>query len=103
MNAQNAHLYLPLVQALADGELQQRRVMGGWEDVTGNCEFEDAPEWYRRKPVTQLWLRNAECSAGIEGTFVATASSTGTTEEIIQTSPTFIRWIGERVYYEVTE
>jgi hypothetical protein len=103
MNKENAHLYLPLVQALADGELQTREtIYDQWED-SPLANFCKGPECYRRKPIDKLWLRNAECDAGIEGKFVATASQTGTTEEAIETSPLFIRWLGERIYYEVTE
>lgn len=60
MNAQNAHEYLPLIQALADGKTIQRRIYESdeWEDydqVTG----ENYPHCYRIKPeprTFELWL-----------------------------------------------
>lgn len=59
MNKDNAHEYLPLVQALADGKMiQYFDDNGGWSDrpeplMTGN------PEWYRVKPEPRtfdVWL-----------------------------------------------
>ena len=63
MNAQNAHEYLPLVQALADGKTIQRRIYESdeWEDydqVTG----ENYPHCYRIKPeprTFKMWLYHA--------------------------------------------
>lgn len=56
MNKSNAHLYLPLVQALADGKLQIR-VGERWIDISqdeGVC-FIDEPSEYRRKPEPREW------------------------------------------------
>lgn len=52
MNADNAHLYLPLVQALADGKpVQIRRDDGGWiEPPDGQFEFVRPADCYRVKP-----------------------------------------------------
>lgn len=57
MNKDNAHLYLPLVQALADGALQVRNgCTGTWVDWTMTaCEFSRPPEHYRRKPKPREW------------------------------------------------
>ena len=60
MNKNNAHEYLPLVQALADGKQIQRRIYESdeWEDydqVTG----ENYPHCYRIKPeprTFEMWL-----------------------------------------------
>ena len=70
MNKENAHLFLPLVQALADGKIIQRKLphckFGGtnpdgttylvdspeeWVDGTvGGFAFHNAPSCYRIKP-----------------------------------------------------
>lgn len=70
MNKENAHLFLPLVQALADGKIIQRKLphckfMGTnldgttylvdsleeWVDCTVDVfAFANAPEYYRIKP-----------------------------------------------------
>jgi len=51
MNKDNAHLYLPLVQALADGFIVQRQAIGfdTWQNI-GDYEFCLPPEHYRIKP-----------------------------------------------------
>jgi len=53
MNKENAHLYLPLVQALADGKtIEFSRSGAGWIDVVDivDATFEHAPSRYRIKP-----------------------------------------------------
>lgn len=53
MNKDNAHLYLPLVAALAAGKTIQRKVHsfpGGWADAIGGPSFLLDPEYYRVKP-----------------------------------------------------
>lgn len=53
MNAQNAHKYLPLVQALVDGKtLQYRDGFGNWGDTGGIYRpyFEADHTSYRVKP-----------------------------------------------------
>ena len=53
MNKENAHLYLPLVQAFADGKtiqiLASRRGCEDWEE-TISLDFSCAPDCYRIKP-----------------------------------------------------
>lgn len=49
MNAQNAHEYLPLVQALANGETIQCINRGGWVDVESLYTVY-RPDEYRIKP-----------------------------------------------------
>lgn len=57
MNKDNAHLYLPLVQALADGKLQMRISGGDWISVgpEQHIEFVYAPDQYRIKPEPREW------------------------------------------------
>lgn len=51
MNKHNAHLYLPLVQALAEGKTLQIKgvIDNSWVDLP-NVAFGDRPERYRIKP-----------------------------------------------------
>lgn len=52
MNKDNAHLYLPLVQALADGRKLQWRNGDEWHDFsTPFINFTDPPENYRIAPL----------------------------------------------------
>lgn len=55
MNKENAHLYLPLVQALAEGKtIQFKTTSGNWEDQV-NLHFSLDPEDYRIKPEPRTW------------------------------------------------
>ena len=53
MNKENAHLFLPLVQALADGKtIQYNSILAPnpkWEDIA-ETGFIAGPEYYRIKP-----------------------------------------------------
>jgi len=64
MNKENAHLYLPLVQALADGKAIEHSYDGiYWEKIPNNVDFLFAPDQYRiaiepRKPAELLaWVK----------------------------------------------
>lgn len=64
MNKDNAHLYLPLVQALAEGKTIEHSYDGKyWEKIPSTIDFLPAPEQYRivqepRKPAELLvWVR----------------------------------------------
>jgi len=61
MTKENAHIYLPLVQALADGELQFDISDPGkpprWSPQSV-AEFNYPPERYRRKPKPREWWAN---------------------------------------------
>jgi len=48
MNKDNAHLYLPLAQALAEGKTIQFRHSEGWKDTSE--VYMSSPEHYRIKP-----------------------------------------------------
>ena len=48
MTAANAKDYLPAVEALRDGELEER-FTHGWEFVI-HAEFDKPPDHYRRRP-----------------------------------------------------
>lgn len=59
MNKDNAHLYLPLVQALADGKIIQIKLGSKWRDNTNPVDtvgFTYPPEFYRIKPEPRTFL-----------------------------------------------
>lgn len=61
MTKETAKEYLPLVQALAEGKLQQRKVIDGvWVDAWMDCEgtnFDQPSRFYRVKPEPRrFWL-----------------------------------------------
>ena len=59
MNKDKAHLYLPYVQAMADGKtVQWKTDSGNWKDGE-NLEFSLDPKNYRIKPeprTFEMWL-----------------------------------------------
>jgi hypothetical protein len=58
MNKENAHKYLPLVQALADGKTIQHKMSKNWTDIDDHVVigFYDYPENYRIKPEPRKWV-----------------------------------------------
>ena len=55
MTKQNANLYLPLLQALADGKtLQCKDITGEWSDLL-NVTLAQEPQDYRIKPEPRVW------------------------------------------------
>ena len=55
MTKQNANLYLPLLQALADGKtLQCKDITGEWSDLL-NVTLAQEPQHYRIKPEPRVW------------------------------------------------
>jgi hypothetical protein len=55
MNKENAHKFLPLVQALADGKtIQHIGPDDKWHDCNP-CYFNIPPEHYRIKPEPRTW------------------------------------------------
>jgi hypothetical protein len=55
MNKENAHLYLPLVQALADGKTIQLKTGDYWND-SGELVFSLLPDDYRIKPEPRTFV-----------------------------------------------
>jgi hypothetical protein len=58
MNKENAHLYLPLIQALAEGKMIQIWMNAGWMDVAYvvDIRWDLPPESYRVKPEPREWV-----------------------------------------------
>ena len=58
MKKENAHLYLPLVQALADGKRIHCRMISGdkWVIMDLNVDFTLPPECYRVEPEPRTFV-----------------------------------------------
>lgn len=59
MNKENAHAYMPLVQAMANGLIIQEDFFGEWSDLSDEISFNMKPEFYRIKPeprTFEMWL-----------------------------------------------
>ena len=55
MTKKDAHLFLPLVQALVDGKtLQAKDITGEWSDLL-NVTLAGEPQHYRIKPEPRRW------------------------------------------------
>ena len=54
MTKKDAHLFLPLVQALADGKTLQIEVGNAWNDLD-EPSFTRPPQDYRIKPEPRVW------------------------------------------------
>ena len=66
MNKHNAHLFLPLVQALVDGKIIQHKwVNNHWMDMDDHViVFHEPPHYYRIKPESrtfEMWLSKGGC------------------------------------------
>ena len=104
MNRDNAHLYLPLVQALADG-----RTIEIFDSFTGEWEPDIYPMFvgdvkdYRIKPEPKTaWYRVGQ-ARGIKNNVDCFCVTEKDGENCWENLPNFIRWLTERVTYEVTE
>jgi|TARA_R110000823_G_scaffold142576_7_gene272617 hypothetical protein len=68
MNKETAHLYLPFVQALADGDDVQYHGSRGWDDPR-EIYFSNDPENYRIKPKepleVKIWVNNKTNKTGL--------------------------------------
>ena len=97
MNRDNAHLYLPLVQALAEGKTIQIKENRGWRDI-GEAVLTCDPSRYRIKPEPKTaWYRVAETTLGL------IVCNNAMDASLIEYSQTFKRWIDERIQCDVTE
>lgn len=78
MNKENAHLYLPLLQALVDGNtLQCKDITGEWSDLL-NVTLAGEPQHYRIKPEPRRWKVWVDNHGFIVGTVA----------EIVKNAPT---------------
>ena len=100
MNRDNAHLYLPLVQALAEGKTIQYSNKNyphyAWKTLD-DFTLDGEPDCYRIKPEPKTaWYRVAETTLGLM------LCNNERDESLIEHNPGFKRWL-DTVTYEVTE
>ena len=98
MNKTNAHLYLPLVQALAEGKTIEKKLREDLWAPISEIEFLSGSENYRIKPEPKTaWYLVAESTLGLM------LCNNERDESLIRQNSGFKRWLTERVTYEVTE
>lgn len=103
MNQSNAKDFLPLVIALSEGKTIQRNAYtkseyGIWENTSElNCNL--PPENYRIKPES-LWFRVALLNYGEPEIHVISKNNLYT-EESLEQDPSFVRWLTDRIEYEI--
>ena len=79
MNKENAHDFIPLLQALGDGKVIQEDYFGEWSDLSDEISFSMKPEFYRIKREPR--------------TFKLYIIDTANGETVMTTHPTFdSRW-----------
>ena len=96
MNKDNAKAFLPLVQALADGKVIEYKYGTCMWDVCGAPLFDRHPENYRVQP-DKKWYR-----VGLHINGHTTHITTEAGECAIEDSPSFSRWLTDRVYYNAS-
>lgn len=106
MNATNAKDYLPLVQALAEGKtIEYRDSDDAWID----CElptFNQHPSRYRIKPEPKKQSYRVGLFKDDEGIFFTYSIDkimNFDVYETYETKPTFVRWLTDRIEYELPE
>ena len=88
MNKEDAHLYLPLVQALVDGKtLQAKDITGEWSDLL-NVTLAGEPQDYRIKPGPRKWRVWADNHGRIQYPIHLAKTPTGWAQiEVTETLP----------------
>jgi hypothetical protein len=101
MNKDNAHLYLSLVQALADGKEIQQKIIGTneWMDVIAPYFTESADKYRIKQEPRKSWYRVARKPDGV----MICGPEQNKTEEEIEGEYYFVAWITDRVEYEIPE
>ena len=111
MNKDTAKDYLPLVQALADGKTIQKFSAGdGWEDVR-SPSFENPAKLYRIKPEPKKQYYRVSLMLDEYGNFfVSTIDNSSHEDESDYESEKgfknglyFVRWLTDRIEYELPE
>ena len=87
MTKEDAHLYLPLVQALADGKTLQLWDHDEWMDLH-TLSFTSDPKHYRIKPEPRKWRVWADNHGRIQYPIHLAKTPTGWTQiEVTETLP----------------
>jgi len=105
MHKDNAKDYLPLVQALADGKTIQRTFLGNeekWQD-TDEIIFSIPIFLYRIKPEPKMQLYRVGLFKNLAGYFTPCVFISESAESDFEKSAGFVRWITDRIEYEIPE
>lgn len=117
MNQSQAKEWLPLIQALAEGKTIQRvrsKDFGfatTWYDIKeeSHLDFRLPPSCYRIKPdpkkqSCRMFLVKSRVAKIGDPFYTAIAWNSEVTEiEDVESSPIFVRWLTERIEYELPE
>lgn len=110
MNASNAKDYLPLAQALAEGKTIQVRILRNgalaeWVDHEPP-DFIFTADRYRIKPEPKKQIYRVglfKYDEGIFFTYSIDKIMNFDVYETYETKPTFVRWLTDRIEYELPE
>lgn len=64
MNMSNARKYIPMLEALADGELEIRNSTGEWVNVRKYVRFDCPLRYYRRRPKSKKSAKDVVIKKG---------------------------------------
>jgi len=111
MNKDNAKDYLPLVQALAEGKTIQFREDEDdtFDDIDDEHFFDDDVAKYRIKPEPKkqscrMYLVKSTTAKTGKPFYTAIASNSNVSEiDDIESSPIFVRWLTDRIEFELPE
>lgn len=102
MNKEQAKAWLPLIQAVAEGKTLQGKYCDMWYDAGGDSFNKDA-SLYRIKPEPKKqWYRVGICK-NLAGNVVTFLFQNDALEFGFENSPGFIRWLTDRIEYELPE
>ena len=97
MNKSNAHLFLPLVQALAEGKtIQVKLDTGEWLDAIAPA-FNHSPEYYRIKPEPVFDWAVEACHKNGRKKWVNSGQTRGLTEE--EMKGRLVEWNNNNPHY----
>lgn len=110
MNKDNARDYLPLVQALAEGKTIQHCKVSGeastdyWQDCIAPT-FRDKASRYRIKPEQKkmYFVRIAQVKPRLFWHSKVGVVKSNVEEQVLSEMPNFVRWLTDRIEYELPE
>ena len=112
MNKEQAKAWLPLIQAVADGKTLQKAIYKFAQDSQGKDIYEWSDDFYELKELFNLELefirikpepKKAWCRMALfkSGTLVTLYD--GDDEQAWQSKSNFVRWLTDRIEYELPE
>lgn len=107
MNQEQAKAWLPLIQAVAEGKTLQLKafkwvegqLVVDWVETYGDVDFQTSPSRWRIKPEPKkAWFRVCLWKQGI-----LIFLSKKDIEREYETDKDFVRWLTDRIEYELPE